>query len=213
MTDAGLMPPTVVEHSRVHAAVLHDLLFRHTPTVEGIVRVTGLPGTTVSDAMAILKERGAVVDGRSGAIVAAYPLSAVPTPHVVELGGAAPWANCAVDALAVPAMAGRQGTISSRCAFCSGPITIEVARSAVQSSEPAGVIVAYGGLSGCDDRSVLVNSCPFINFFCGQAHAARWQPPATWSGRFLSLDQAVQLAVSNFHHVIEVYQRFRPGSA
>ncbi len=205
------MSPTVVEHNRVHAAVLHDLLFRHTPTVEGIVRVTGLPGTMVSGAMVKLKERGAVVDDPSGAIIAAYPLSAVPTPHVVELGGAAPWANCAVDALAVPAMAGRQGTISSRCAFCCGPITIEVERSAVQSSEPADVIVAYGGVSDCGDRPVLIAGCPFINFFCGQAHAARWQPPATWSGRFLSLDQAVQLAVSNFHHVIEVYQQFCPG--
>src|SRR2546427_9998256 len=104
MTDAGLMPPTVVEHSRVHAAVLHDLLFRHTPTVEGIGRVTGLPGTTVSDAMAILKEQGAVVDGCSGAIVAAYPLSAVPTPHVDELGGPGPLAHCGADAPAAPAM-------------------------------------------------------------------------------------------------------------
>src|SRR3989442_11868593 len=110
MTDAGLMPPTVVEHSRVHAAVLHDLLFRHTPTVEGIVRVTGLPGTTVSDAMPILKERGPVVDGRSRAIVAAYPLSARPPPHIVRTGRSPPSTNSAADPLAVPAMASPPGT-------------------------------------------------------------------------------------------------------
>lgn len=196
--------------NRVHAAVLQELLFRRTPTVERLTRATGLPATTINDALAVLRERGAVVCDEPGAIVAAYPLSGIPTSHVVELGVAAPWANCAVDALAIPAMAGRPGTISSGCTFCSGPITIEVERIVVHAREPAGVVVAYGGLTDCGDRPALVRSCPFINFFCGEDHARHWQPPATWSGRFLSLEQAVQLAVSNFRHVIEVYQQFRP---
>ena len=46
---------------RVHAAVLHELLLRRTPTVEQLARVTGLPAIAVDDAMARLKEGGAVV--------------------------------------------------------------------------------------------------------------------------------------------------------
>ncbi|TMI70930.1 MAG: hypothetical protein E6H05_13175 [Bacillati bacterium ANGP1] len=195
---------------RVHAAVLHELLLRQTPTVEQLARVTGLPAIAVDDAMGRLRERGAVVGDPTGGVVAAYPLSGVPTSHVVALDVAVAWANCAVDALAVPAMVGRPGTISSQCTLCSGSITIDVEGTVVRSREPAGVVVAYGGLTDCRDRPALVRSCPFVNFFCGEAHAAQWQPPTTWSGRFLSLDQAARLAVSNFHHVIEVYQRFRP---
>src|SRR2546428_7392560 len=86
---------------RVHAAVLHELLLRQTPTIERLARVTGLPALAVDDVMARLKEGGAVVGDRSGTVVAAYPLSGIPTSHLVALGMAAPWANCAVDALAV----------------------------------------------------------------------------------------------------------------
>src|SRR3989475_11118471 len=69
---------------RVHAAVLHELLLRQTPTVEQLAHVTGLPALAVDDAMGRLRERGPVVGDQTG-VIAAYPLSGVPTGHVVAL--------------------------------------------------------------------------------------------------------------------------------
>src|SRR2546428_98212 len=70
---------------RVHAAVLHELLLGRTPTVEQLARVTGLPAIAVDDAMERLRERGAVVGGQTGGVVAAYPLSGVPTSQAARL--------------------------------------------------------------------------------------------------------------------------------
>ena len=70
---------------RVHAAVLHELLLRRTPTVEQLARVTGLPAIAVDDAMERLRERGPVVGDQTGGVVAAYPLSGVPTSQAARL--------------------------------------------------------------------------------------------------------------------------------
>jgi hypothetical protein len=194
----------------VHAAILHALVFRRTPTLDRLATSTGLDVTVLDDALAALIASGAVVS-KGSTILAAYPLSAVPTPHVVELAGATAWANCAVDALAVPAMVGGRGTIRSACSHCAKPITVQLGMATVLLSDPASVVVAYGGLSDGGGRPALQTRCPYINFFCREEHAQQWQSPASWLGRVLSLDQAVQLSVAHFRRVMEMYQHHRPG--
>lgn len=50
----------------------------------------------------------------NGVVAAAYPFSGIPTPHRVALDGLpAVFAMCAIDALGLPAMAGRNGRITS----------------------------------------------------------------------------------------------------
>lgn len=208
MISSERLTPAV--RDRVHAAILHELLFQRPPTPDRLAASTGLGAAVLGEALAVLIASGAVVRN-SNTILAAYPLSAVPTPHVVEVAGGIAWANCAVDALAVPAMVGSRGTVTSVCSRCARSITIQLETATVLSSDPADVVVTYGGLSDCGDRPALVSSCPYINFFCGHTHAQEWQAPGSWRGRVLSLDQAVQLAVSHFSRVIEMYQRSRPG--
>jgi hypothetical protein len=159
-------------YDRVHAVVLHELLFRRRPTLERLADAAGVPVVAVSETLAMLTARGACVADGTGAIVAAYPLSAVRTPHVVDLRWAAPWANCAIDALAVPAMVGERGTIASACALCGSPIAISVEDSSLLSADPADVVVAFGGLTDCGDRPALEACCPYITFFCGTTHAS-----------------------------------------
>jgi alkylmercury lyase len=51
----------------------------------------------------------------NGVVAVAYPLSGTPTPHRVRLDGLpAVYAMCAIDALGLPAMAGRDGRRSGR---------------------------------------------------------------------------------------------------
>jgi hypothetical protein len=50
-----------------------------------------------------------------GRIVAAYLFSAVPTDHVVQIAdGPQVWSMCAIDALGIPVMLGRDATVTSK---------------------------------------------------------------------------------------------------
>ena len=54
------------------------------------------------------------------------PFSAVATPHRVEAGGRAWFANCAWDALGIPAALHTGAAIRSECADCGEPLELEV---------------------------------------------------------------------------------------
>ena len=54
------------------------------------------------------------------------PFSAVETPHRVEAGGRAWFANCAWDALGIPDALHVDGRIDSECPDCGEPLELEV---------------------------------------------------------------------------------------
>ncbi|MGQ0569391.1 MAG: organomercurial lyase [Armatimonadota bacterium] len=143
-------------------------------------------------------------------IVAAYPLSAIPTNHHVEFDSLRPWANCAFDALAVPKMIRQTGIVHSQCGHCGAPIRIVVEEGTVREARPANVIVSYGGLANCGDKPSLQVSCPFIWFFCSAQHARAWVQPEGWVGQLLPLEKATTLAVERFRPIITLYQRYAP---
>jgi hypothetical protein len=55
-----------------------------------------------------------------------HPFSAVETPHRVETGGRTWFANCAWDALGIPAALNADGRVDSVCADCGEPVELEV---------------------------------------------------------------------------------------
>lgn len=67
-----------------------------------------------------------VVESDGETIRMAPPFSAVPTQHRVHVGPREYFANCAWDALGIPAALGRKGTVHSRCEQSFAPLTIEV---------------------------------------------------------------------------------------
>jgi hypothetical protein len=56
----------------------------------------------------------------------AFPFSAVPTPHRVQARGKSYWANCAWDALAIPAAMHCEADIDTSCAENQKPIFLMV---------------------------------------------------------------------------------------
>ena len=54
------------------------------------------------------------------------PFSAVETPHRVEAGGRSWFANCAWDALGIPAALHTDASVGSECADCGEPLELEV---------------------------------------------------------------------------------------
>lgn len=198
-----MVSPAALDPRKLQAEILHALLQGRAPDLTALHQA----GTRdeLLRAWDELVQRGAVVVDRSGNIIAAYPLSAIWTKHRVEVGSFTTWANCAIDALAVPPMVGSPGRIVSECAHCRRKIIIEVEGEVVHGT-PAETVVGYGGLSNCCDRPAIEARCPYINFFCSIAHANSWARPDSWVGEFLPLAQAAVLAADRFRPIIDAYR-------
>lgn len=86
-----------------------------------------LPAGEVEDAYRRLHDAHALVlHPGSTEIRMLNPFSAVETPHRVEVGGRSWFANCAWDALGIPAALHADGAIRSLCPDCGDPLELEV---------------------------------------------------------------------------------------
>jgi len=122
----------------------------------------------------------------AGQILAAYPFSAVPTPHLVQIsGGPQVHAMCAIDALGVAAMLGTAVTITSADPRTGQPVTVTVpARGRKAAWEPATAVVFTGqrhpggalavGPACCPGAAAADTCCGYMNFFATRASAAGW---------------------------------------
>ncbi|MGN6391639.1 MAG: organomercurial lyase [Gemmatimonadales bacterium] len=65
----------------------------------------------------------------------APPFSGVPTLHRVEVGGLVYMANCAWDALGIPAALHREAVVHSRCGQSGAPLRLRVGLEGPEASE------------------------------------------------------------------------------
>ncbi|MCU1304633.1 MAG: hypothetical protein JWQ87_4917 [Candidatus Sulfotelmatobacter sp.] len=121
--------------------------FGRCPTV---AEVAGDLDCGVSEVTEAFKQLAAahvlVLQPGSGEILMANPLSAVPTPFVVEAEKAETetnsrtfYGNCIWDALGVISMLQRDGRVLTSCGCCGESITLTVHDGAVESN-PAGIV-------------------------------------------------------------------------
>jgi hypothetical protein len=106
------------------------------PAAESVAQRTDASVESVLDAYRRLQARRLLVleaDGRS--IRMAPPFSGVPTQHVVEVDGVSYYANCAWDALGVPAALRRAGTVHSRCEQSGEPFDLRVRSDGPEASD------------------------------------------------------------------------------
>jgi len=97
------------------------------PAADEVARRTGGDIASVLGAYQRLREQRVLVlavDGSS--IRMAPPFSGVPTQHVVAAGGVRYFANCAWDALGVPAALHRAAVVHSRCEQSGEPFELKV---------------------------------------------------------------------------------------
>jgi hypothetical protein len=137
------------------------------------------------------------LDPASGAIVAAYPFSGLPTAHRVRINGGEPlWAMCAIDALGIPFMLGEDAEVESRDPITGEPIRITV-RAGEATWEPATACVVVGCAEG--DGPVSQTLCPTVNFFASPASAevyAAAHPEV--DGQILNQESALRSGVASF---------------
>lgn len=144
-----------------------------------------------------------------GAISAAYPFSATPTAHRVTVhGGPTVHAMCAVDALGMAAMLGKDVTVTSAEPITGLPVTITVPADGTPPHwQPETAVVFYGEESGstcCRPNRTAPpvaadTCCGTISFFTTPVAATAWakqHPDVT--GRIMGRREAWQTGVAIF---------------
>ena len=97
------------------------------PSPGDVAERVGSDVESVIDAYGRLRaQRLLVLEADGSSIRMASPFSGVPTQHVVEAGGIQYFANCAWDALGVPAALHKPGTVHSRCEQSGEPLHLDV---------------------------------------------------------------------------------------
>lgn len=80
----------------------------------------------------------------------ANPFSALPTAYSVAAGDRQWFGNCIWDALGILALVGSDGTVSTRCADCGEPLTVDI-RDGDVTSRPGVVHYAIPAAQWWDD--------------------------------------------------------------
>jgi Alkylmercury lyase len=129
----------------------------------------------------------------TGQVLVAYPFSGVPSGHSVQLVSGPPvWAMCAIDALGIPQMTRRDGTIRATDPDSGDPVRVAVTGSEWRWRPQSATVLAAGG--GAGDPNALC-CCPHVNFFTSPDHAAAYlasHPGLT--GQLLAQRTAIELA-------------------
>lgn len=106
------------------------------PTPEEIAERVALSESEVLDAYQRLRaQRVLVLEADGTSIRMAPPFSGVATQHQVKAGGLSYFANCAWDALGIPAALHQEATVYSRCEQSGEPFRLEVGLSGPEPSD------------------------------------------------------------------------------
>lgn len=98
------------------------------PTADEIASHMGFPASDIEAAFARLQAQRLlfIEPATAGRIRMAPPFSGVPTQHRVEASGKSYFANCAWDALGIPAALHVPAVVHSRCGQSGEPLRLEV---------------------------------------------------------------------------------------
>jgi hypothetical protein len=160
----------------VHLAILTSFAVAgRAPAPGDLEQITAGSGRTAAELLAALHAVDAIRLAPDGQIAVAYPFSATPTRHRVRIGspndGVDVYAMCAIDALGIAAMTGRNTLIESVDVTTGHPITVTT-RDGVTSWDPQEA-VAFVGADECGRPSADC-CCDYLNLFTDRAAAKTW---------------------------------------
>jgi hypothetical protein len=158
----------------LHRAVLRRFLDTGAPPTERWVQQAAADRGLHAAALDQLDAADAV-HVVNGVVAVAYPFSGTPTPHRVWLDELpAVHAMCAIDALGLPAMTGRDGRITSADPADGTPIEVTV-RDGAWSWIPAGTVVVAARTAGCGTECGSFEvMCPHTVFHASAESARAW---------------------------------------
>ena len=132
----------------LHRAVLRRFLQTGNPPATGWI-VGAAAGLGLSDSAVAELEAADLVHTANGVVSIAYPFSGTPTRQQAELDHfPAVYAMCAIDALGIPAMTGRDGRITAADPRDGAPVVVSV-RGGQRRWTPATAVVVFGSIRDC----------------------------------------------------------------
>jgi hypothetical protein len=118
----------------------HFVSRRRAPTIAAVASALTVSTESVRVAFESLADRHVLVlHPETREVWMAMPFSAVPTTFRVSVADSTWWANCAWDALGIPAMLRRDSQIEARCANSGISLNINV-RAGALAADATGVI-------------------------------------------------------------------------
>jgi hypothetical protein len=179
----------------------------HRAILRGFAATGAPPDVAGQDMDVLLRElhdRDVVRLDEHGAVRAAYPFSARPTAHTVAVaGGPTVYAMCAIDALGIAAMLGRDIVVRSTDRQNGRPVTVTIHDGHAQW-EPVTAVVYNGAYGGDCCTPAVDRRCTVMNFFTDRASAHGWlatHPDV--SGEVLDQDQALRLGTDIFGRLLD----------
>lgn len=147
-----------------------------------------------------VSNRPATGQGPLPKVTGGVPFAAGASAHCVQINdGPEVRANCAVDALGIAAMVGRDTTVRSTDPLTGQAVTA-VSRSQTWTWQPASAVVFCG--SNGSGRPLTQSCCPVINFFTSEANARAYQAQHRLEGDVLSMADAADAGALVFGHLL-----------
>ncbi|MFE9399245.1 organomercurial lyase [Streptomyces flavidovirens] len=157
---------------------VHQQILRHfaatgaAPDAQTLQPLAAGAGRSATEVLTELADEDFLTLDEAGNIRAAYPFSAAPTRHRVRLdNGVEVWSMCAIDALGIPAMLGRDAVISSTDPVTGAPVTVTSVEGATRWEPPSAVVFVGQRPGGGPAASAC---CDALNFFIDPANAHAW---------------------------------------
>ncbi|MCQ1579260.1 organomercurial lyase [Streptomyces parvus] len=182
----------------VHQAVLrHFATTGSAPGAADLETVAAEVGRTAADVLSELDAEDFLALDADGRVRAAYPFSAVETPHRVRLGnGVEAWSMCAIDALGIAAMLDQDTWVTSSDPVSGHQVTVSFT-SGTERWEPEGAVVFVGRRPGQGPAADVC--CDALNFFADRSTAEMWASRhPDIPGRITGQAEAVALATQTF---------------
>jgi hypothetical protein len=164
------------EDDRVRQAVLR--LFARlgrAPELSEIAEQTEIEAEHLRAILDRLNSQDLMALSDDGQVTGSYPITINQTDHRVRVGEQTLNAMCAIDALGVGVMYGRDVHIQSVCRNCGTQVRIETANEgrALKTVAPHGTRV-WSGIRPSEGRAETT-LCTVLAFFCGDACLETWR--------------------------------------
>ncbi|MFE3190543.1 organomercurial lyase [Nocardia sp. NPDC059240] len=159
------------------------------PATDELAEAVAGQGIPLAEVLRQLHDADAIRLDSAGAVASAYPFSATPTPHRVQIdGGRVVYAMCAVDALGLAAMLDTDIAVASVDPVTGAPIAVTVRRRRPLADPPSVVVfVAAQAAQGPSADTC----CNYLNFFTDRSTAETWAADhPDIAGTILDLDRA-----------------------
>ncbi|GHG22401.1 alkylmercury lyase family protein [Streptomyces filamentosus] len=182
----------------VQQAVLRSFATTGAPPAPAEMESAAVPfGVPAAEVLAELASEDFLTLDDAGHIQAAYPFSAVPTEHAVQIAdGPTVWSMCAIDALGIPVMLDTDALITSTDPVTGEPVRVEFT-SGKTTWQPATAVVYYCARPGTGPAAAVC--CGYLRFFTTRATAEQWScQQADLSGAVLDQAEAERLGADIF---------------